>query len=194
MKRVFAKSAESRRFHRGQDDSAGSANCISTWHEKTPVNAVAEKGLKMTEPTDIMANAKKITREVLAEKWRLYVPGSLLCTYIRPRMFFLGYAATTDGGPLLMSQRREENTVAYFGANFNSDTFWLLSIHLPKGAREYGDGLALYQSVEGIARRIGCREVIQTPSGWASTGETRLDYLVRHGWKPHGNIEVRKEL
>ncbi len=147
----------------------------------------------MTEPTDIMANAKKITREVLAEKWRLYVPGSLLCTHIRPGTFFLGYAAT-DGGPLLMSQRLKENAVAYFNANFNEDTMWLLSIHLPKWARGHGDGLALYQSVEDIARRLGCREVMQTPSGWTNTGGTRLDYLTRHGWERHGNIEVRKEL
>lgn len=72
---------------------------------------------------------------------------------------------------------------AYWDANLDCDIFYLLDIELAREHRGQGHGRALYLSVEEIARRMGAYQIRQTPSGKTGTGETRHDYLLRHGWK-----------
>lgn len=72
---------------------------------------------------------------------------------------------------------------------------YLLFIQVHPDYRGKGFGHQLYQCVIELARRFGCLQVRQTPSGGCpETGESRLNYLLRHGWVQDGETEVIKNL
>ena len=66
-----------------------------------------------------------------------------------------------------------------FHLNFEENICYLAEINLAKALRGKGIGEAMYKSVEGIAKEMGCRRIVQTASGQTNTGERRGDYLKR---------------
>ena len=65
---------------------------------------------------------------------------------------------------------------------FDNKTMYLNHIQIQKRFWWRGIGSHLYQQVIKLCQLLGLECVIQTPSGWTGTGETRKDYLLRHGW------------
>lgn len=73
---------------------------------------------------------------------------------------------------------REEISTG-FHLNFEGDVCYLDYICLAESLRGNGIGALMYEAIERIAREMGCKRVIQTPSGFTKTGETRRDYVKR---------------
>lgn len=98
--------------------------------------------------------------------------------------WYVGYSSPADGDAFF----------SYWDANIDpAGVFYLLTIFLPEHHRGQGHGAALYLAIEDIARELKCVRIQQTPSGWTHTGEDRMNYLLRRGWKPYGDEEVIKE-
>lgn len=70
--------------------------------------------------------------------------------------------------------------------NVETKTLYLLHIVLKWDLRNKGYGSQLYELIVEFAKRCGCREVRQTPSGWAHHGEERRHWLERRGWTTEG--------
>lgn len=90
-------------------------------------------------------------------------------------------------------QRNDDST--YFDCQIIGEVFYILSIQI--GIRRRGEGIGdrLYERLTDAATQLGCREIRQTPSGrvWIgdAPGESRRDYLIRHGWTKDGNEVFR---
>ena len=87
---------------------------------------------------------------------------------------------------------QEEAT--HLDLNIEGNICFLLSIGLDQEERGKGHGRALYKAVEEFATIIGCSSVQMTASGQTKTGETRKEYMLRLGYTPLGDIEVKKKL
>lgn len=79
----------------------------------------------------------------------------------------------------------------HFDVNIIDDLFYLLSIQITKENRGKGLGLKLYNILEKIAKELNCNKIVQTPSGWTKTGESRESYLMRKGWTLENNIAYK---
>lgn len=99
---------------------------------------------------------------------------------------YIGFSNTHE-------ERHGDYSYAQWKVNIIGDVFYLLTISIPQRRRGKGHGATLYKVLEQIAAELGCREIRQTPSGWAPTGEDRRSYLNRRGWENDG-AEVFKRL
>lgn len=70
----------------------------------------------------------------------------------------------------------------HFDLNICGDVCHLLFIEVEKRHRGWGHGKQLYELIVAIAKELGCTTVEQTASGKTPRGETRGQYLARHGW------------
>lgn len=130
-------------------------------------------------------NMARIREKVLhvLEGWPLYEPIDVLSVTALPseQRFFIGYCTHLRFSLLSLN------------AQFDTGILYLLEIELPPFLCGQGHGSQLYDCVVEIARALELREVRQTPSGWTPSGETREDWLARHGWKAmEGGREVYK--
>lgn len=83
----------------------------------------------------------------------------------------------------------------YWDANIIKQHFFLLAIRIPLGIRGKGYGQQLYERIELIAKDLGCKKIVQTPSGTTYKGDTRYNYCIRHGWLDWGDgTQVYKDL
>lgn len=87
--------------------------------------------------------------------------------------------------------RRRDGTS--WDANVVKGIFYLLHIQIAKSYRGKGHGGTLYETVERIAKQLGCTEIRQHPSGRTPSGESRRAYCFRRDWLPDG-MEVFKKL
>lgn len=125
----------------------------------------------------------EVTRESL-RAWPLFKEDhDVRCREIGDNRFWIGYRTAVDL-PL--------RSTTHFNVNVICGIFYLLDIEIQEKSRGKGHGNHLYVICEDLAAKLGCTEIRQTPSGWAN-GETRLEYLMRRGWKEDGN-EVFKAI
>jgi GNAT superfamily N-acetyltransferase len=75
--------------------------------------------------------------------------------------------------------------------NIDRDTFYVLSISLAKSLRGQGYGEMFYKALEAVARDIGCRRLVMTPSGKTVRGESRASYLERRGYTLRGMVATK---
>ena len=80
-----------------------------------------------------------------------------------------------------------------FDVNVLHGVFYVLDIRIDASKRGKGHGDALYNVLESIGRDAGCSRIQMTPSGWTHTGESRMDYMLRRGYREFGT-EVVKDL
>lgn len=101
---------------------------------------------------------------------------------------WIGYRTTTNNA------RGTTRGTTCWDVNVWGEDFYLIWIEVKAEDRGKGYGDQLYKLITEIARRMGCKRIIQNPSGKSPQGETRRDYLLRRGWVPHGEDELMKAL
>lgn len=69
--------------------------------------------------------------------------------------------------------------------NITDGIFYLLFIGIARRDRGYGHGARLYDIMTDLARELGCKWIEQYPSGATPAGESRMSYLLRHGWEQY---------
>lgn len=90
--------------------------------------------------------------------------------------------------------RATHDRTTYFDMHKIEGRLYLLHIEINEAHRGKGLGEMLYRIVEDIGIELGCDEIWQTPSGRTTTGESRMDYVVRKlGYSANG-IEATKSL
>ena len=82
----------------------------------------------------------------------------------------------------------------HFDLEIIGDACYILWIELHERHRGLGHGRKLYGIIEDIARKSGCKRVIQTPSGSTPNGKSRRDYVLGLGYKRLDSTEMCKEL
>lgn len=122
----------------------------------------------MLSPTQLL----EVVREEMS-RWPLYDSKHIVRVHPMGDRFSIVYRPNMTA---------EHGFETGWSANIIGDVFYLLSIRIPPEFRGKGLGQAMYGICESIAIRAGCKEIRQTPSGKTITGETRREYLVRHGW------------
>lgn len=68
--------------------------------------------------------------------------------------------------------------------NVEGPVCYLLVIKILDELCGKGLGDQLYKLTIEFAKQVGCKTVVQYPSGQTPTGESRSSYLSRRGWKP----------
>jgi hypothetical protein len=124
------------------------------------------------------------------QNWPGYAPQHSLESHVAPCNTWIGYRTSPQVHPF---------GTTHFDVNITESaseplTFYLLHIELEAALRGIGLGARLYELLTEIARELDCKRIVQTPSGWTPSGETRDAYLQRRGWLPLGNYEVYKPL
>lgn len=96
------------------------------------------------------------------------------------------------GAPHFKNNKRNED---YYGFSLNliGDILYILEVYLRPDQRGKGYGNAFYNAMIELGKKLEVTRVEQTPSGWTPSGESRKDYLIRHGWSPDG-IVVYQEM
>ena len=103
---------------------------------------------------------------------------------------YLGYSTAMPSAGHCAGKRGD---YSYFSVNIINGVFFILEIAVEPQYRGKGHGDALYLILESIAADCGCHRVQMMPSGWTSTGESRMDYLLRRGYRKFGT-EVVKDI
>lgn len=134
-----------------------------------------------------------IARDTLRKNFPLYDSShTVRVNGLGPFKDWLGYR-TVDGKAM------DTMNTTHFDLNFYwPNVCYLTYIEVEKSQRGKGLGDKLYDSIEQIAKRLGCTRLCQIPSGVIVVNgefvETREDYLVRkRGYKKieHGQVEKR---
>ena len=102
---------------------------------------------------------------------------------LRPHCWWIGY---TGPCPEPFHARRmldEEHAPPNLDLELDGPIAYLLHIYIPPHLRGQGLGQRLYELCEELARRAGCVEIRQTPSGRTCQGDLREVYLARRGWR-----------
>lgn len=124
-------------------------------------------------------------------KWPLFIPAHEVTVHVtepgRPRVAF-GYLSD------LAARIYSDEGLVLLDLELDRDTLYGLSVWLKPQHRGQGLGQQLYEVWERLGRRLGCRRIVGYPSGWTSTGETRADYMLRHGFTLMATGEVEKVL
>lgn len=156
---------------------------LSIGGEKTPTFLCFRVGVVHLKVCPMTHNLKKIARKHLTTTFPLYEPAHDVLSCDISGGVWLGYRTTKSN---------QSHGTTHFDVNILGDVFFVLNIEVEKSHRGKGNGAALYAVLEAIAKEIGCKWVQMMPSGWTGTGETRENYLIRHGYRKFG-IEVIKE-
>jgi hypothetical protein len=69
---------------------------------------------------------------------------------------------------------------------------YLLGIYLPEEWWGMGFGQQLYDLACELASELVLEDVVQYPVGKTARGELRRDYLLRRGWMPCEDDQVRR--
>lgn len=134
-----------------------------------------------------------ITRDTLRKHFPEYNESHVIrASDIGPFKTWTGYR-TIDGNAI------DIMNTTHFDLNFYwPNVCYLTYIELDRSQRGKGLGSKLYESVEKIAKKLGCTRLCQTPSGTIVIDgkfiETREDYLVRRGYKKLSDGQVEKKL
>lgn len=123
-------------------------------------------------------------------EWSLYEKEA--CIYATPLHpgWSIGYCNTFDGIPFTPGMRISKDPPSFFSLNWCEAILYLIFIQVAPEHRGKGHGEQLYDLIVEFARRLGCKEVRQTPSGgWE--GQSREAYLVKRGWFMVGNEAVK---
>lgn len=121
-------------------------------------------------------------RAVLRE-WPLYQEHDHVQVHPIGDGWSIMYCAKFTGRPFTAEMHMADPPPSLLSINVTADgtKLYLLFIQVHPGYRGQGYGHQLYERVIELARRLGCKEVRQTPSGGYEDDE-RLDYLARRGW------------
>lgn len=122
-----------------------------------------------------------IVRQVM-RSWSVYQESDKIVAHnVMDRQLFLAYNVEKD---------------YHWHANVVGDVFYIGKLTIPDSMRGKGIGHRLYETLERVATALGCRRIQQTPVGQTPSGESRLDYLVRRGWRQTHNkhYELYKRL
>lgn len=125
-------------------------------------------------------------RKILQSDFPLYNDSDCV-NIINRRYLTVDYS--TYGRP----SRISDSCILSLNFDIHENIAYLLSIHIPKPLRGQGYGQALYNIAEKVASILGSKYIEQTPSGMTGTGEPRMSYLLRRGYRQFGDV-VRKML
>lgn len=131
-----------------------------------------------------IAEVEQTVRNCLAD-WPLYNPETRICVVPIAKGLSIGLGLAS-----LFDRQRLSWT---FDVNVLDDVFYVLFLQIAEQHRGKGLGAELYRRLESLATKLGCRQIRMTPSGWTPTGETRLEWMLRRGYKQDG-VEVYKDL
>ena len=141
----------------------------------------------------IELNRLQLIVKTVMSRWSLDTPHSVIRVVNIDRSGVTRWAIAYDR----QKTHRQNNTAmsTYSGLSLeyhsSSGILYLLHISIADSFRGKGFGAELYRLVVDIAKQLKCREVRQTPSGWAAvTREPRVDYLTRRGWVADNNEVV----
>ena len=137
-------------------------------------------------------NVEQTLRDVLSG-WPLYHADDHLMVVESGRSTCIEYCGRSALRPFSASSQICANPPNLLSLNITpARILYLVFIQVEPQSRGKGHGAALYDCVVEFARRMGCVEVIQTPSG-GYQNQTREEYLLKRGWKLAG-IEVSKRI
>lgn len=89
--------------------------------------------------------------------------------------------------------RGREST--HFDLNLWDQTCFINFITIDETLRGIGLGWQLYEAIHLFAKRQGCKQILETPSGGVYVNgkmvETRKDYMTKKGYEPVGENIVR---
>lgn len=142
-----------------------------------------------SRPTHLPRNKSEFTALVhgVLANWDLFEPDNHCLQVFRTKLSD-GWAAqycSKEGGdePFSLQMMTSSSPPNYLAVQWvpETETLFLLFIQVHKRYRGQGHGDALYKLVLDLGRRLGAKEVRQTPSG-GYDDEDRSEYLARRGW------------